>query len=126
MRVMPSASPAQHASACTNVPAFLLLDRYTMATATKVGPKYQVVIPKKVREAKGLKPGDLIEAEPVREGILLRQKVLVDRGLEEALAKAMADVKAGRVSKPYRSARALVRDAIRAGKKRGRRARKTH
>ena len=65
-------------------------------------------------------------AEPVREGILLRQKVLVDRGLEEALAKAVADVKAGRVSKPYRSARALVRDAIRAGKKRGRRARKTH
>jgi hypothetical protein len=59
-------------------------------------------------------------------GSCCNPKILVDRGLEEALAEAEADVKAGRVSKPYRSARALVRDAIRAGKQRGRRARKTH
>ena len=97
-----------------------------MATATKVGPKYQVVIPKKVREAAGLKPGDLVEAEKVSEGVLLRPKVLVDRGLEEALAEAEADVKAGRVSKPYRSARALVRDAVRAGERHARRTGKTH
>ncbi len=43
--------------------------------------------------------------------------------LEHALAEAEADVKAGRVSGPYRSARALVRDAIRAGKRHARRAR---
>jgi AbrB family looped-hinge helix DNA binding protein len=97
-----------------------------MATATRVGPKYQVVIPKKVREAAGLKPGDLIEAEISREGILLRPKVLVDRDLERALGEAEADVRAGRVSKPYRSAHALVRDAIRAGKRHGKRARQTH
>jgi len=54
------------------------------------------------------------------------QKVLVDRALEEALVEAMADVKAGRVSKPYRSARALVGDAIRAGKKRERTHREHH
>ena len=98
-----------------------------MATATKVGPKYQVVIPKKMREAAGLKPGDLIEAELARDGrIVLQPKILMDRGLEQALADAEADVKAGRVSKPYRSARALVRDAIRAGKQHRRRARKKH
>lgn len=90
-----------------------------MATATKVGPKYQVVIPKKVREAAGLKPGDLVEAEFGREGIVLRQKILVDRGLEHALAEAEADVKAGRVSKPFTS----VREFVRIAKQHGRRAR---
>ena len=88
-----------------------------MATATKVGPKYQVVIPKQTREAVGLKPGDLIEAEPRRDGtIVLRPKVLVDRGLEKALAEAEADVRAGRVTGPYKSARALVRAAKRLGR----------
>lgn len=91
----------------------LHLDRYTMATATKVGPKYQVVIPKAVREAAGLKPGDLVEAAFGRHGIVLKPKVLVDRGLEDALAEAEADVRAGRVTGPYKSARALVRAAKR-------------
>jgi len=90
-----------------------------MATATKVGPKYQVVIPKAVREAVGLKPGDLVEAALGRGGIVLRPKVLVDRGLEEALAEAEADVKAGRVSKPFTS----VREFVRIAKQHGRRAR---
>jgi hypothetical protein len=66
-----------------------------------------------------------MEATASREGILLKPKILVDRDLEQALAEAEADVKAGRVSKPYRSARALVRDAARAGKRRRHRARKT-
>jgi len=97
-----------------------------MATITKVGPKYQVVIPKNVRELKHIKPGDLIEAAAHPQGVLLKPKALVDRDLEEQLAKAVADVKAGRVSKPYASARALTRDAIRAGKRHKRRARPTH
>ena len=98
-----------------------------MATATKVGPKYQVVIPKKLSQAAGLKPGDLVEPQLGRDGrTVLQPKVLVDRDLETALAEAEADVKAGRVSKPSRSAHALVRDAIRAGKRHGKRARKTH
>jgi len=97
-----------------------------VSTLTKVGPKYQVVIPKKVRQTLRLNIGDLMEATASREGILLKPKVLVDRDLEQALAEAEADVKAGRVSKPYRSARALVRDAIRAGRRHGHRARKAH
>lgn len=98
-----------------------------MATATKVGSKYQVVIPKKLSQAAGLKPGDLVEPLLGPDGyIVLQPKVFVDRGLRRALAEAEADVKAGRVSKPYRSAPALVRDAIRAGKRHGKRARKTN
>ena len=85
-------------------------------TATKVGPKFQVVIPKSVREAVGLKVGDLVEAIPQPDGVLLKPKVLVDRALEEALAEAEADVRAGRVSKAYRSAGALVRDLERRGR----------
>ena len=91
-----------------------------MATITKVGPKYQVVIPKHVRELKDIKPGDLIEATPHPQGVLLKPKALVDRGLEQALAEAEADVKAGRVSKPFKSVREFVRIAKRHGRARTR------
>ena len=88
-------------------------------TATKVGPKYQVTIPKKVREAIGLKVGDLVEPSLGRNGtIILRPKVLVDRDplVDQALEEAMADVKAGRVTGPFKSARSLVRAAKRRGR----------
>ena len=45
------------------------------SAATKVGPKFQVTIPKNVREAVSLKVGDLVEASVGLEGIVLRQKV---------------------------------------------------
>jgi len=80
-----------------------------MAIATRVGHKYQVVIPKRIRDAAGLKVGDYIEADLTREGILLRPKMLVDRGLNDALKEALADAAAGRMSKPFKSARTLVR-----------------
>ncbi len=89
-------------------------------SATKVGPKYQVTIPKKVRDAVGLKVGDLVEATVGRDGIVLRPKVqiLIDKDpvVEKALAEALAEVKAGRVSKPQKSARTLVRDALQRGR----------
>lgn len=92
-----------------------------MATATKVGAKYQVVIPKKLSQAAGLKPGDLVEPQLGPDGrIVLQPKVLVDRGLEKALAEAEADVKAGRVSKPFKSVREFVRIAKRRGRARPR------
>lgn len=90
---------------------------------TKIGPKFQVVIPKKVREQRKLAVGDFVELTAVKDGVLIRPKVVVDRVIESALAEGLADVAAGRVSKPYRSARALVRDAVRAGKRQARRAR---
>jgi len=94
----------------------------------KIGPKGQVTLPKHVREALGLKTGGLVQTVLTRDGALTRPVELHPKkvDVESALAEAMADVKAGRVSKPYRSAHALVRDAIRAGKRHARRARKTN
>jgi AbrB family looped-hinge helix DNA binding protein len=80
-----------------------------MATATKVGHKYQVVIPKSIRDAAGLEVGDYIEADLTKEGILLRRKVLVNHDLNSALKEALVDVAKGRTGKPFKSAGALVR-----------------
>ena len=83
-----------------------------MATAaTKVGPKFQVTIPKNVRDAVGLKVGDLVEASVGREGIVLRQKVLIDKPVSLAmqLEESEAAVKAGRVLGPFKSAGAAMR-----------------
>ena len=46
---------------------------------TKVGPKYQVTIPKETREAAGFAVGDLVEATPTKDGVLLRPKAVVDK-----------------------------------------------
>ena len=77
-----------------------------MATITaKVGPKYQLVIPKKLRTAAKLKIGDFLKAELRGDGILLTPLDLLERDL----AAAEADVKAGRVLGPFDSAREAVR-----------------
>ena len=57
---------------------------------TKVGPKFQVTIPKVVREAIGLNVGDLVEATTTKDGVLLRPKVAVDKS---ALAVLQAQAK---------------------------------
>src|SRR4029450_7933693 len=83
-----------------------------MATAaTKVGPKFQVTIPKNVRDAVGLKVGDLVEPPARRDGIVLRQKVLIDKpvSLTRQLEESEAAVKAGRVLGPFKSAGAAKR-----------------
>jgi len=84
------------------------------STTTKVGPKFQVVIPKKLRETAQLKIGDFLTAELQREGILLKPAILDERGfkveLEQHLREAEADLKAGRVLGPFDNAR----DALRA------------
>jgi AbrB family looped-hinge helix DNA binding protein len=87
---------------------------------TRIKPKFQVTIPQAAREAVGFKIGDFLEATPTKEGVLLRPKQLVDRKVEldRRLDEALADVKAGRVSKPYKSARPLVRDALGRGRER--------
>jgi len=77
-----------------------------MATITaKVGPRYQLVIPKSLRAAAKLKVGDRLKAELRGDGILLTPLDLVERDL----ATAEADVKAGRVLGPFTSAREAVR-----------------
>jgi AbrB family looped-hinge helix DNA binding protein len=85
-----------------------------MATVTaKVGPKYQLVIPKQLRAAAKLKVGDFLKAELRGNGILLTPVDLLERDL----AAAEADVKAGRVYGPFSSAKALVRSLHREAKK---------
>ena len=89
---------------------------------TRIKPKFQVTIPRAARIKSDLKVGDLLDATPTRGGILLRPKVVVDKvELDKRLEAAEADVKAGRVHGPYKTASA----AVRALKKRARRARRS-
>src|SRR5262249_61059372 len=76
------------------------------SAATKVGPKFQVTIPKKVRDAVGLKVGDLVEASVGRDGIVLRQKVLIDKpvSLARQLEESDAAVEAGGGPGPIKTA----------------------
>jgi len=78
---------------------------------TKVGPKYQVTIPKAAREALGIKAGDLVEAKVQGHVVLLCPKVVVDKDpeLEKQLEASEADVRAGRVLGPFDSARDTLR-----------------
>jgi len=79
-------------------------------TVIKVGPKYQVTIPKAAREAIGLDVGDLVEATVIKDGILLRPKVLMDKHpeIEKRLQEAEEDIKAGRVYGPFTSAKEMI------------------
>lgn len=76
---------------------------------TKVGPKFQVTIPKVAREAIGLNVGDLLEATPTKNGVLLRPKTVVDKEISKRLEAAEAAAKAGRVLGPFTSAGAALR-----------------
>ncbi len=90
---------------------------------TKVGPKYQVTIPRAVREALRLEAGDLLEVRVAGREVMLRPKILVDRDpeLEQALAEAEADIKAGRVYGPYEGAAQAIKGLHRAIKEERRR-----
>jgi AbrB family looped-hinge helix DNA binding protein len=74
-----------------------------MSVLTKVGPKYQVTVPKQVPDQLRLRPGDLLEVRVAGRHALLLPKMLVDRNpeLETDLAEAEQDIKAGRVYGPY-------------------------
>lgn len=78
---------------------------------TRVGPKFQVTIPKAARAAIGIKVGDLVDATPTNGGILLRPKLVVDRDpeLEKQLEESAAAVEAGRVLGPFKSAGATMK-----------------
>jgi len=72
---------------------------------TKLSSNCQVVVPKPVRVALGLKSGDLFEATATRDGVLLRPKVLIDRAtflkqLKKDIEASEAAVKAGRILEP--------------------------
>ncbi len=77
---------------------------------TRVGPNYQVTIPKTAREAVGLKVGDFVEATVRPEGILLRTGAVNEHlEVKKRLDAAETDVKKGRVLGPFKSARSALR-----------------
>ncbi len=73
--------------------------------AIRVGEKYQVTLPAKVRRKAGIAVGDLLEAAVTKTRITLTPKRLLDR----ELARALGDLKKSRVHGPFRSAREAVR-----------------
>jgi AbrB family looped-hinge helix DNA binding protein len=77
----------------------------------KLGTSRQIVIPKKLYDALGLTPGDYLEVE-LYEGnrLLVTPKELVDKHpeIDKRLTEAEEDLKAGRVSGPFHTAKELA------------------
>ena len=71
----------------------------------KVKTKYQVTLPIAIRDKAGVSVGDLLEATVEGNKITLSPKTAIDR----ELALSLADMKAGRVHGPFRSADAMLR-----------------
>jgi len=59
--------------------------------------KFQVVIPRSVRDKVGINVGDVLEARAERGKITFTPKALVDRGI----AKSLEDFKQGRAYGPF-------------------------
>ncbi len=76
----------------------------------KVKEKYQVTLPTEVRKKADLAVGDILEAKVQGKKITLAPKVVVNRKfIEKRLAEAEEDIKKGRVSRPFTSAKAFLR-----------------
>jgi AbrB family looped-hinge helix DNA binding protein len=78
----------------------------------KIGPKFQVTIPKAVRTQLGLKVGDLLQARVGKNhSIILERKRLVNfhKSLKEDLRASKADYEAGRFLGPFDNADELMK-----------------
>ncbi len=84
----------------------------------KIGVSRQVVIPKEIHDQLGLAPGDYLDVSLRGHQVVFTPKALVDK----RLAQAFADVRAGRVSGPFTSARAML-DSLATRKKKTRKRR---
>jgi AbrB family looped-hinge helix DNA binding protein len=69
-----------------------------------VKTKYQIVIPRAIREQVGVDIGDLLEAKVERGKITFSPKSVLDRHLAEGLE----DLKKGRTHGPYKSAKDAI------------------
>lgn len=98
-----------------------------MGTIVKVQRKGQVTIPTRLRAQLGLVDGDLVEARAHRGRIVLTPKIIINREytpaqrrvIDARLAKAEADIKARRVSKPFSSHSEFIADLQNAAAKLG-------
>ena len=83
-----------------------------------VKTKYQIVIPRAIREQAGVGVGDLLEARVEKGKITFAPKSVLDRHLAEGLE----DLKRGRTYGPYKSAKdAIAALEVRAKKRTKRR-----
>ena len=69
-----------------------------------VKTKYQIVIPRAIREQAGVDVGDLLEARVEKGKITFAPKSVLDRHLAEGLE----DLKRGRTHGPYKSAKDAI------------------
>ena len=69
-----------------------------------VKTKYQIVIPRAIREQAGVGIGDLLEARVEKGKITFAPKSVLDRHLAEGLE----DLKRGRTHGPYKSAKEAI------------------
>ena len=79
----------------------------------KVKEKYQVTLPTAVRRKVGLGVGDLLEADVKGNVITLTPKSIIDR----EIAMGLDDIKKGRVSPVFTSAKSLIRHLHREARK---------
>ncbi len=77
---------------------------YKSTAIVKLGISRQVVIPKKLHDRLGLKPGDYLEVEEQQGKVVMTPKTLVDRQVQAAVQESMEDFKSGRYSGPFDTA----------------------
>lgn len=76
----------------------------TSMALVAVKNKYQIVIPRDIRQAVGVEVGDLLEAKVEAGKITFTPKSVVDRGVAESLA----DFASGRSFGPFKTDRELI------------------
>ena len=84
----------------------------------KIGQRRQVVIPKEIFDALGLRTGDFVEVQKVKGTVVITPKKLVDADevltpeqraqIDARLAEGLRDIKQGRVYGPFESVDAMV------------------
>jgi AbrB family looped-hinge helix DNA binding protein len=76
----------------------------------KLGASRQIVIPKKLYDELGLTPGDYIEVERHGNKLVLTPKELVEKHpeIDQGIAEGLEDMRAGRVSGPFKTVEELM------------------
>ena len=77
----------------------------------KIGVSRQIVIPKKIYDALGLNPGDYLDIKLYQKRLLITPKEFKDKRpeIDKRLAMGEEDVKAGRVSGPFKTVAEVAR-----------------
>jgi AbrB family looped-hinge helix DNA binding protein len=84
----------------------------------KIGQRRQVVIPKEIFDALGLRTGDFVEVQRVKGTVVIKPKKMVDADevltpaqqatIDARLAEGLRDLQEGRVYGPFASVDAMV------------------